>query len=188
MSHGRGMWGIVEVLLFSLPVAICMPQSLSPLIGLWLRKWYRRTFCVVVSFTHLLEFFFYIFRNLMTRRFHHPNIVIYVYPEPSNHHLDSKTICEKFSGARIQQKHLGLFFAALNGDCSIQDGCRELKLVWLEPSGHKDSEYVRKYFLAHLWMKQHCKTSEHFIKILYDGIGIGVPSGVLAGERSAPAP
>jgi hypothetical protein len=94
--------------------------------------------------------FFYIFRILMTRRFHHPNFVIYVYPEPSNHHLDSKTICEKFSSARIQQKHLGSFFAALNGDCSIQDGCRELKLVWLEPSGHKDSEYVRKYFLAHL--------------------------------------
>jgi hypothetical protein len=94
-------------------------------------------------------------------------------------------ICEKLSGTRLHQKHLGLFFSLKQG---AQDGRRELKLVWLELSGHEDSEYVRKYFLAHLLMKRHCKTSKHFIKILHDEIGVCVLSGVLVGETSAQAP
>ncbi len=74
---------------------------------------------------------------------------LYVYPEPRNHHLKT----QKLTGARTRQKHLGLFFSALNINCSAQD-----------------------------------RPSKYFIKILFGEIGIGVPSGVLAGETSAQAP
>jgi hypothetical protein len=36
----------------------------------------------------------------------------------------------------------------LNNDSSAHKRCREPKLVWLELSGHEDSEYVRKKFLS----------------------------------------
>jgi hypothetical protein len=35
---------------------------------------------------------------------------------------------------------------SLNYDCSGHERHGELKLVWLEPSGHEDSEYVRNNF------------------------------------------
>jgi hypothetical protein len=55
-------------------------------------------------------------------------------------------ICEELSGSRNWQKPLGLIFAVLNSYCSAQDRCKELKLVWVEPTDHEDSKYVRKLF------------------------------------------
>jgi hypothetical protein len=52
----------------------------------------------------------------------------------------AKIIGKELSGIKNWQKPVGLFLVALN------DECTELKLVWLELSGHEDSEYVRMIF------------------------------------------
>ncbi len=39
-----------------------------------------------------------------------------------------------------------IVFATFNDNCSAQDKCRVPKLVWLEPSDHENSEYVKKIF------------------------------------------
>jgi hypothetical protein len=41
-----------------------------------------------------------------------------------------------------------VFFIVLNNNFSAQDWQTELKLVWLEPSSHQDSEHFRNNFLA----------------------------------------
>jgi hypothetical protein len=63
---------------------------------------------------------------------------------------DAKTIREELSCNRKWQKALGSFFPALNSYCSALERHKEPKLVLLEPSGHEDSEYVRKKCMAHL--------------------------------------
>jgi hypothetical protein len=59
---------------------------------------------------------------------------------------EEKMIHKELSGARIRHNPLGLFFAALNNNCSAQEMLTRPKLVWLEPTGHEDSHYVRKSF------------------------------------------
>jgi hypothetical protein len=61
---------------------------------------------------------------------------------------DAKLIREELSGARNRQKPLGLFCAFVNSYCLAQDRRIEPKLVWLEPSGHENSDYVRNNFLV----------------------------------------
>ncbi len=55
------------------------------------------------------------------------------------------------------------FLCVLNDNSSSQDRLREAKLVCLELSGHKDSEYVKQYFLACLLKKRQCKMSGDII-------------------------
>jgi hypothetical protein len=55
-------------------------------------------------------------------------LVLYVYPESSNHRLKMQ---KRFTRRSLGLETSWIVFAALNGDCSAQDGHREPKLVWL---------------------------------------------------------
>ncbi len=88
---------------------------------------------------------------------------------------DTRTIREALWHQKLA-KASWFIFAALNYDC--RNRRTELKLVWLEPSGHDNCEYVKASI-----------TFGHFIKsLMRDEISLCVLSGVLASETSARAP
>ncbi len=132
MCATGGLWGIhhffkiPEVLLFPLPEAICVPQSLAPLIG------------PLAAENCVARHFDLPFRSLMYKK-KFSDTCRSSWPDDSNHtsfgslrlswaeqssFKDAKTICEELSGARNRQEPLGLFFAALNSYCSAQDRWR----------------------------------------------------------------
>jgi hypothetical protein len=90
-------------------------------------------------------------------------------------------IHEEHFDARNRKAPLGLF-STLNNDCLAQDRPRVLKLVTLEPSGNKDSEF--KTFSASLWMKQQRKMSNHFIKNLCDETDLRWAGILLMSQRN----
>jgi hypothetical protein len=103
-----------------------------------------------------------------------PVSALYACPERRSHYLRTQ---KRFAKNSLAPE-----------DFSAQDRSAELKLIQLEPSGHKDFEYVRKNFLACLQTKRHRKMSKHFIHSLCKEISVCVQSGVLTGETSARAP
>ncbi len=176
---------IPEVLLFQQPVAIFVPQSPLNLIGPEQQK------MVLPDVLHCR----FVHRHAKNVYFTQSKCS---WPDDSKHTnfsplrlswAEQSLIHRQPSRTRNGQKSIGLFFAALNNNCSPQDRWTEAILVRLEPSDHENSEYVRKNFIACLWTKWQCKTSEHFIKSICDQISlIFVQSGLLGDEISAMAP
>ncbi len=68
---------------------------------------------------------------------------------------DPSGFCQFLATKRSMQ----IFSSSSDDDFSAQNRPRDLKMVSLEPSGNKDSEYVDKIVLACLWTKRQCKTS-----------------------------
>ncbi len=65
-------------------------------------------------------------------------LALCTYPKLSK----AKMKMEKMIHDVSSESLLRIVFAFLNKDCLAQERHRELKLVWLESSGHEDSEYV----------------------------------------------
>ncbi len=124
--------------------------------------WSAQTFAVAVSFIDMLEQFWWHIRNP-----HDQTILVltfYTYPEQSKPCFKPKNLPKGFCRFLATESYSWIVFVFFNNDCLVQDRCRELKLVLLEPSGQEDSEYVINVFiLAYLWMKQQCKTSGNII-------------------------
>jgi hypothetical protein len=69
-----------------------------------------------------------------------PNSALYFYPEPRNYSLKLQKNYQRGFCWFLGSSQL-IDFTPLNGDCSAQGRGRKPNVVWLEPHGHKVSEY-----------------------------------------------
>ncbi len=85
-------------------------------------------------------------------------------------------------------RNLSACFFGFNDYYSAKAKHTDPKLVWLEPSGHEESEYVRTFFELVCERNDNSKCPHILYTVsLYGEISICVPLRVLASDTSASA-
>ncbi len=139
------------MLLFSLPVAICMPQFPPLLIGPLVAKMVSPGI-LRCHFVHRLarQFFSHSRDHLDQSVLNVLILVLYVYPEPSNCCSKmQKQFTRSYLAPETGRNISNSFIVALKGDCSAQYRPRA-KISMVKSSDNKGSEYVKKNIYQHV--------------------------------------